>query len=594
MNIKRILWISLFLSPVITTMAQVQQGYVRSINRPNRQPKPVAGVTLNISGATNAVLTSQQGTFSFNCTGQSYRILRVQKQGYQLIDKGVIGRQQPYSSSVRQEIVMVSLADLQADKKRIEDKAYARAQADYEKRLAEIQQQLAARQLTEQQAAQAEAILGNNYQKYIEMIGDMAERYATMDYEGISDLNRQILQCIENAELERADSLINTKGSIGQRLQEVRQSQATLQAAQELVQKAQQDYTFKLNDLAEDCHNKYTIFKSKYQNDSAAYYLEQRAALDTTNVEWQNDAGRFIEDRLGNYARALSYYQRVLRQSLLQYGEESRWTGTSYNNIGLIYKRQGGYTKALEYHQKALAIREKVLGPEHPQVATSYNNIGGVYESLADYAKALEYYQKALAIREKVLGPDQPEMASSYSNIGYAYSKQRNYAKTLEYYQKALAIREKVYGPEHPDIAKSYNNIGGVYNDQGNYAKALEYFQKALAIREKVLGPEHPDIATSYNNIGGIYRSLGNYAKALEYHQKALAIRKKVLGAEHPYVAQSYNNIGYVYNSQGDYTKALEFFQKALAIRVKMLGAQHPNTRKQREIIESVRKKMNK
>ena len=444
----------------IGNWAQIQHGFVRSINRPDRQSKPVAGVTLSISGASNSVLTSPQGTFSFNCSGQSYRILRVQKQGYQLIDKGVIGRQQPFSASVRQEIVMVSLADLQADKKRIEDKASARAQADYTKRLAEIHQQLADRQITEQQASQAEAMLGDNYQKFIEMIGDMAERYATMDYEGISDLNCQILQCIENAELEKADSLINSKGSIDQRLQEVRQSQTILLSAQELVDKAQRDYTFKLNDLAEDCYNKYTIFNSKYLNDSAVYYIEQRAALDTTNVLWQTQAGSFIQNRIGNYSLALNYYQRLLRQSLLQFGEESEWTRIAYNNIGVIFYNQGNNVGALDYLKKALAIHENLLGEEHSDVAVYYNNIGEIYSNQGDYAKAIEYHQRALAIREKIFGPEHPSVADSYNNIGVSYRTLGDNALALEYYQKALAIEEKTLGPEDLDVSQTLNNRG--------------------------------------------------------------------------------------------------------------------------------------
>lgn len=584
--------IGILLLLCLTVRAQVQQGYIRTINRPNRQPKPVANVTVTIGGVTNSMVTDAQGQFSFRCTGQSYRIMRIQKQGYLLIDKGVIGRQQPFSSTVRQEIVMVSQADLEADKKRIEERAYQRAQADYEKRLAEIHQQLAAQQLTEQEAAQAEVALGDNYQKFIEMIGDMAERYATMDYEGISDLNRQILQCIENAELERADSLINSKGSIEQRLQEVRQSQATLQAAQDLVQKAQQDYTFKLNDLAEDCYNKYTIFKSQYQNDSAAYYLEQRAALDTTNVLWQNQAGVFIDERLADYNLAMNYYQCVLRQSQLQYGEESDVTATGYNNIGLVYDNLGDYGKALEYHQKALAIREKVLGPEHKDLASSYNNIGLTYSNLEEYAKALEYYQKALTICEKVLGLEHPHVATFYNNIGSVYDKLGDSDKALEYYQKALAIREKVLGPEHPDVAISYNNFGTVYFNLGNYAKALEYFQKALDIREKVLGGEHLDLAGSYNNIGAVYYKLGDNDKALEYLQKALTIHEKVLGLEHPDVAQSYNNICYVYAAQGNYAMALEYSQKALTIYEKVLEPEHPDIKTLKENIEYARQKL--
>ena len=56
----------------------------------------------------------------------------------------------------------------------------------------------------------------------------------------------------------------------------------------------------------------------QYAHDSAAYYLELRAALDTTQLEWQNDAGTFIDDYLADYDKALSYYQRTMRIALAQ------------------------------------------------------------------------------------------------------------------------------------------------------------------------------------------------------------------------------------------------------------------------------------
>lgn len=121
------------------------------------------------------------------------------------------------------------------------------------------------------------------------------------------------------------------------------------------------------------------IREQQQTNQQTREFLEQRAALETTNVEWQNQAGQFIDERLGDYALALTYQQRVLRQSLLQYGEESDWTATSYYAIGITYHKKGDYAKALEYYQKALDILEKALGTEHPITKT-------VKESV-DYAR---------------------------------------------------------------------------------------------------------------------------------------------------------------------------------------------------------------
>ncbi|CAF5058489.1 unnamed protein product, partial [Rotaria sp. Silwood1] len=42
----------------------------------------------------------------------------------------------------------------------------------------------------------------------------------------------------------------------------------------------------------------------------------------------------------------------------------------------------GNYSKALEFYDKSLKIGEKALPPNHPDLATSYNNIGSVDDSM--------------------------------------------------------------------------------------------------------------------------------------------------------------------------------------------------------------------
>ena len=239
----------LLISLSMTGIAQTQRGHVRTLSRPDRQSEPLANVTISISPAGNAVLSRQDGSFSFICSSTSYRFLRIQKNGYQLVDKGIIGRQIPFSALVTQEIVMVSQKDLETDKKRIEDKAYERAQAEYQKQMAEIKRQYEAKLITEKEAARAEMMVGNSYQKYIDMIEGMAERYALTDYEGISALNVQIQQYIENADLEKADSLINSKGDLEQRIQDVKSQQRLTETAEQAARKLRESLTSKENDL---------------------------------------------------------------------------------------------------------------------------------------------------------------------------------------------------------------------------------------------------------------------------------------------------------------------------------------------------------
>ena len=299
--------------------------------------------------------------------------------------------------------------------------------------------------------------------------------------------------------------------------------------------------------------------------------------------------------KYGIFLCKYAYYEESIEVNLrfIQLSEETNGqnetTADAYNNIGVVYDYLGDYDKALEYYNKALKISKAVLGENHRDTAMSYGNIGVVYDNLGDYDKALEFKNKALEIQKDVLGENHPDTAMSYGNIGNVYSDLGDYDKALEYYFKALEIRKDVLGEKHPDTAISYNNIGVVYKNLGDYDKALEFHNKALEIRKEVLGEMHTDTADSYDNIGVVYRNLGDKDKALEYHNKALEIRKDVLGEKHPDTASSYLNIGAVYTNLDDYDKALEYFNKALEIFKERLEESHPYTQKALRNIEIVK-----
>lgn len=356
---KKLLLISVLCClAALAAVAQTQQGVVRTLEKSNRPSVGIKGVTVSILEYPNALVTGQGGKFSFTARGKkpgdAIRVSRVTKKGYTLADPK--GRKYAYSSTVPIEIVMVSDKQLAVDKKQIEDKATARAKRTYESRIAELERQLAEKAITEQAYYAERERLSNDYDSYIQLIDEMAERYAMTDYKGLSDINRRILECIENAELERADSLINSKGDLDQRERELREQQELNQATEEFLEQSRRDAEFKLNDLAEDYYNKYTILAAGYRNDSAAYWLERRAALDTTNVEWQNQAGFFNLQYLANYSRAMEYFQMASRQALVQYGEDSPWIALTYEGIALVYTLQGNSAQAMEYFQRSLSI----------------------------------------------------------------------------------------------------------------------------------------------------------------------------------------------------------------------------------------------
>jgi len=572
----------------LMSAAQTQPGYVKTLGRPEKKGCPLGGVSVRVRGEHNPVLSKEDGSFSILLAGKkngdAYVLQQVRKIGYELNETNVIGRQYAFSDKVPLTIVMVSSAQLQAAKLKIENNAYQVAERNYKAKLAFLEEQKEGKDITSEQYRNELQSLQDKFEKYQSLISSLAEHYAHTDYDLLNEVDYEINSCIENGHLERADSLIHTLFNpidVLKRNKEVLSKiDLELIQANDIINQANASMAAVLKQQAKDAeylYQLYTISLSRFDNQKAAQYIETRAELDTTNVPWQLAAGSFVSDFLADYPKAMNYYLRALRNSIEQFGEQHRYVAASYSNIGLIYDSQGNYIKALEYHQKALDIRLSILGKYHSDVAASYNNIGIVHKYQGDYLKALEHYQKALDINLSISGAYHPDVAVNYNNIGEIYSSLGDYPKALEYHQKALTMRLSILGEHHPGIATSYNNIGEAYRLQGNYPKALEYHQKALKILQSTLGEHHPNVAISYNNIGEVYYSQRNLPKALEYRQKALEILLPIFGEYHPEVAANYNNIGAVYDIQGDYTKALEYYQKALDIRQAMLGEHHPD-----------------
>ena len=625
---KLISTIIIALLPILA-IAQIQQGHVKTLGRPENAGKPLSGVTIRQSGAHNAVVSSPNGTFSLSMVGKklgdSYSLQQVRKDKFELVEQEIIGRKYAYSNSVPLTIVMVSTEQLEKDKTRIENNAYKRAEKDYKTRYTTLEKQLKEKTISEEEYQQEIQALINNFDKYQSMIESLADHYARTDYDALDEREHEINICIENGDLERADSLLHTIDNfdpievLKRNKEAMAKFDSQIAQAEEMIAQANADMTEVLRRQEKDAeylYQLYTIALARYDNEKATQYIKTRAALDTTNVEWQLEAGNFTQKYLANYDKALEYYNCALRNAIKRHGEEHEFVALCYLNIGEtlyyqgfyenaqtyyqkalnkstlinkesliascysrlgnLYNSYGDISNALEFHQRALEIWTKLYDQFHPDVAISYNNIGGALYSQGNYPEALNYFQKALDIYVQVYGKTYPDVATFYNNIGSVLDSQGNYDNALNYHQEALEIRLLVYGEIHPDVATSYNNIGLTLDNQGNYNEALKYYQKALEINLQVFEEKHPNTALILEGIGCVLFSQGRYSDAIIYFLKAIKIEQHVYGEMHPSVATSYNNIGNAYCFQGNYPEALKYFQKALKISKQIYNEDHP------------------
>lgn len=233
-----ILLLALLMSSI--SYAQTQQGYVKTQGRPNKPGKALSGVTMRWRGNMNAVLSGSDGKFVVpfpeKKNGDAISLVNVRKNGYELIDKDLIGRQLVFSTSVPIEIVMVLSAELEANRKRISDNAYRKAEETYQKKLKLLEQQKAESDITVEQYRQQLQQLQDNYEKYVSLIDGMADRYARTDYDHLDSIDIEINQCIENGELDKADSLIHTIFDPSTVLERNRAAKAEVKGKMELAQ----------------------------------------------------------------------------------------------------------------------------------------------------------------------------------------------------------------------------------------------------------------------------------------------------------------------------------------------------------------------
>lgn len=529
----------------LTGLCQTQMGFVKTAGSYNEKGKQLSGVTIRVKGEHNAVLSKKDGTFGIQIQGQDYTLQQIQKQGYLLKDLGIIGRRYAYSKTVPLTIVMISAKQLQANKQRIEENAFQNAERNYKLKLASLEKQKEQNQITIGQYRQKIQDLQERFEKYQSLIESLADHYARTDYDELDATEKEINQCIENGELERAEILLLQTGFL-RSISEIKQLKEFGQRKSEEALKLKEAVLKQQEREARLCYYAYTSKIGQFDNDSAKYYIELRAELDTTNVEWQLDAAEFELEYLSDFKKAQFYNERATRHA--KPGSNS--IAKCLLSMGDVFYYQGKYANARKLYVDAQKIKETLFGENSQDLVEIFCRLGNIASAISKWDKsdALKYYQHSLEICNNTLGDKDPEIfATCHYCIGLCYFAlselhsvnnsslaKKEKQKSYESFTKAKSLWIKKSGGIHTYIAHCDKALGDYYHYQKNFDKAIEYDLQAMNIWKKIFGEHHPKVADSYYALGAVYGSMDNYEKCLEYYRQALAIRSDILGEEHP------------------------------------------------------------
>ena len=425
---------------------------------------PLKGVIIETNEQARAT-SSDSGTFKLNISKAPFKITKAEKKDYIML----IPEAGKTTYNDGKDIINILLVKKNTMNSRVGSQTKTATENNEKKEkesLLELEKRKDRGEITTSEYIRMKDSITKVYSDRLKTLIDYCEESAKRWFMGQEIIDQQIDEAIIKGEFDKAVSLIESKGTTEQRIEEIENSKAAYENHKKLAQQH--------DEIAEK-------HKEVYESQVKSLVQDYRNRADI----------KFMEAK---YSEALTYLDsaRVLQEK--HFGLQDPDLAATYHSMGFVYSEQGNLDKAMEFYDKALKIREQVLNPLSPDLAKSYNNKGLVYSDQDKYEEALKWYDKALAIYEKVLDPLSPDLASSYNNKGAVYRKQGKYEEYLKWLDKALAIKEKVSDPLSPDLAMLYATIGLTYAGMKNYDKALEYFNKALPGFIKAYGEENDDV----------------------------------------------------------------------------------------------------
>lgn len=451
---KKIFVLLLSLSLAIqTSLAQTQKGYVKTKGRLGSNGVVMAGK--RISGATvlikgrSAVLSQSNGTFSFPVPAQNFYLQNVQKQGYVLTDPEILSKPYTYSSN---DMILV----METPEEQLEEQLDAASRirttltSQLQKKESEIKKLKDDKKISIEKYQELRKELLAAQQGNERLVNEMVESYSKIDYDQLDDFSKQVSDFILNGELMKADSLLKTKGSIEDRIKRLEEHKNVnkneryeLEKRQEQLAKSEFHEKKETEDIAQDCYYYYTKCRMLQQNDSAAYYLEKRALLDTLSFDYVWQCGSYFLDER-KFEKAKYYLELLVRNTSLAPVD----MGMALNDLSLCYSYMGLDSLGRETIHKSLVLREQ-LAKEEPE---KYNVSVALASSNYAAQNALSIGgNKDVAYKYFLIG-----MGIYKKLMGYTHFFSVNLANAEENYSELL-MRDSLFDDAEKYLLHSYN-----------------------------------------------------------------------------------------------------------------------------------------
>ncbi|MBR5603948.1 MAG: tetratricopeptide repeat protein, partial [Bacteroidales bacterium] len=407
--------------------------------------KGLPGTVVSIKDITDIGVRNSDGTFSFPVDNDNYYVETVTKNEYVLVDSDAAPKMYKYSEDTLY-FVMGMPEQMFEDLLEAKDKIRESLEREWKNAMAEIKRLKEENKMSQEEYLEKLEQLMSNQEKNEDLVNEMAKRYSTLDYDQLDVFYRKVNSYIEEGKLTKADSMLRSRGNVSAQIDAQLEKEESIRHREEEIAKAKSVLMHDKKELEQRCYSYFESFKMQHEYDSAAYYIEQRARIDTLNAEWQFGAGVYLYEQK-QYSKAEKYLESYLKLSRDLIKSDGSYA-VALIVLADLYQNIQRYSDAEQMYEESLEICRK-LAKDNPQVYESYvsvalNALAELYIVTQRYSEAEQMYEESLEILRK-LAKDNPQVYESYvanalNAFANLYSDTQRYSEAEQMYEESLEI----------------------------------------------------------------------------------------------------------------------------------------------------------
>ncbi len=254
--------------------------------------------------------------------------------------------------------------------------------------------------------------------------------------------------------------------------------------------------------------------------------------------------------------------ERELRAALLigrtQTDNRSANFATLLHNLAVVHSIQAKWAEARPLIDESLEIRVELFGEDHIELAASYDLLARYHSHLGEFGEAVVAARRALAITEREHGALDKSAITLKHNLAYFLRDNGELEQARVLLEEIVELRVRELGPENPDTLTALSSLAHVWHAMGEHEEAADSYGRILSAREAMFGADALQSAQSRNDLATQFILLERFEEAIPMLRQALRTFERELSESHPSTIAGTNNLARALADNGLDAEALE------------------------------------